>query len=311
MPASAGQLSSRPLGVAHKAKRVRGSHVMIVSRAAILGLLATALVSCLPHRAGSTQTPLLPTPILAPEPTIGASPLPTDASPAIPSSPAPSSMPVSTAPTILVVENGLTWMECVIPNRDYYHTVVDIPVITDCLGMNLPSWDENDEAMAGERIPHPTGDTLRLVIGSDVYETRYNPTRTLDLLKNGSVIATANANFDAHESLNSIGGLPVWEIADYWTIGGDSPDIFVEGVSLNEKYQLDGAFFPYQLKGRLIFIARQDGAFRIIYDGEAFGRRFDTISMAYCCARISVMGGQGRYMFLGESEGTMFAVVIQ
>lgn len=284
---------------------------MIMSRPAILGLLALALASCLPSLAGRTQTPHLPTPISTPGPTAGLSPLPADGLPATPLSPTPSSNPVLTAPTRTSLENGLTWTECVVPNRDYYRTVVDIAAITGCLGMDLPTWDGKDEDMAAERIPHPTGDTLRLVIGRDVYETRYNPTRTMELLKNGNAIATANANFDAHQSLYDIGGLSVWEIADYWTMDGDPPDIFVDGVSLNDEYQLDGAYFPYQLKGKLIFIARQEGSFRIIYDGERFGRPFDAISMAYCCARISVTSGQGRYMFLGESEGTMFAVDIQ
>ena len=103
----------------------------------------------------------------------------------------------------------------------------------------------------------------------------------------------------------NIGGKLVWELAGYTHV------IVVDGVDYNEKYQLEGSHFPYEIKGKLIYIAKQNGKFHIVYDETMIGPEFDAISMAYCCGMISVYYGSGQYWFVGRRAGTMYVVSIQ
>jgi hypothetical protein len=284
----------------------------IIIRAMVLSSLVAILMSCTALPAGTAETPIpaatiSPTSAFTLAPAATASPQPAEPSSQPTST---SSIPVSTAPTTVVMENGLTWTECVLPNRDYYHGGGDIGLITDCLDMEFPLWDDNDRRIAGERLPGVNGSDVRQVVGSDVYETRFDSSGgccDYELLRNGDVIATVSApliSFDPNQHMWNIGGHAVWEVIT------QPPDIFVDGVSVNESSQLEGAYFPYEVNGKLMFIAASNGRFRVVYDGEPMGPEYDAISMAYCCALISVSRGQGQYGFLGQSEGTLFAVAI-
>ena len=84
----------------------------------------------------------------------------------------------------------------------------------------------------------------------------------------------------------------------------------VNGVDFNEAYDLEGTFFPYEIKGKLIYIAKKDGKYHVIYDGKAIGPSFDDISMAYCCGKITVLRGGGQYWFLGRRDGKQYVVKI-
>ncbi len=216
-------------------------------------------------------------------------------------------------PVTSSMENGLTWTECILPDREYSAATEDIELIADCLNKEFPSLGESDKKIFGERIAGDAGDNFRLAIGSDVYETKYNSQGDgihydYELLKNGAVIAQTKASFATFPpnlNLANIGGKAVWEVA------AEPHVIFVDGVNFNEKYQLEGSFFPYEIKGKLLYIAQKSGKYHIVYDEKNIGPEFDEISMAYCCAEASVYYGQGQYWFLGKRDGKQFAVAIE
>lgn len=220
-----------------------------------------------------------------------------------------SSVVVSGTPTTIGLENGLTWTECILPYKEYFHNKEDIKIITTCLGMELPYWDDSDRTKHGDRIRGINGDNLRLILAGDIFETRYTQSNPYDyeLLKNGSVIATAIAHFvtfDPNRSLGKLGGKLVWEVIS------EPPVIIVDGVNFNEKYQLEGSFFPYEIKGKLIYLAMKNGKYHVMYDEQVTGSEFDEISMAYCCATLSVTYGKGQYWFLGRRDGVQYIVAI-
>ncbi len=154
-------------------------------------------------------------------------------------------------------ENGITWTECVAPYQDYSQTEATTEFAASCFGMDIPTWDDHDRAMAGERIEEGNGSYLRQVIGEDVYIVRAvyeNGAGDYEYLKNGDVLIEASAPFTTYEPsryLWNIGGKVVWELVT------DAPVIYVDGIDYNEKYQLDGSFFPYAIKDKLIYIAYQ------------------------------------------------------
>lgn len=216
---------------------------------------------------------------------------------------------VPSIPTTVVLEDGLSWSECILPLRDYSHTKPDIELITNCLNMDFPRWDDSDKVNYGERVHGIIGDNLRLVVGNDIYETRYTRSTADDyeLLKNGVVIARASAyfnTFDPNRNLGMIGGKVVWEIIS------EPPALIVDGRNVNDVYQLEGSFFPYEVNGKLIYIAKKNGQYHIVYNDKTIGPEFDEISMAYCCAKLSVSYGKGQYWFLGRRDGVQYIVAI-
>jgi len=212
-------------------------------------------------------------------------------------------------PKTLTLENGLTWTEVVIPDRRYYYIKPDVALLESCL--YFPNFDEHDEEIHGERIKGVNGSDLKLVIGDDLYETKFDNTLgccKYDLLKNGVVIYHTNAPLittDPNRGFWNIGGNLVWELL------AEPPVIIVNGVDFNGKYQLDGSYYPYEIKEKLIYIAKKGEKYQIIYDNEAIGPGFDDISKAYCCAGMSVMRGGGQYWFIGKRDFTRYVVSIQ
>jgi len=209
------------------------------------------------------------------------------------------------------MSNGLTWSECVVPNRDYARSQPDLELLTSCI--DAPTWSENDEKRRGERVEAaPALSDWRITIGSDLFETKLddlsNGCCRYQLLKNGKVILRMTPGFmtsDPNRNVWNIGGKLVWELAGYTTV------IVVDGVDFNQKYQLEGSYFPYEINGKLIYIAKQNGKYQIVYDDEILSPEFDQISMAYCCGMVSVYSGSGQYWFVGTRGGTKFVVSIQ
>jgi hypothetical protein len=304
-----------------------------IRKAIILVFLAVMLTSC----TGSSSTPrtspteimetalaiaktaMIETQAAIPTSTPTATPLPADTPLPLMTSRPPtktftpfiqnSPLPVSGTPTVIAFDNGLTWSECVIPTGKYSFSKTDTAIVTRCL--DAPEWDGYDPGISGERIAGENGSDMRLMIGQDTFLAQHDSTNgccDYKFMKNGEVILEISAPLittDPNRHLWNMGGKAVWELVT------DPPVIIVDGVNFNEKYQLEGSFFPYEINGKLIFIARQNGKYHMMYDGKWIGSEFDQISMAYCCANISVIYGHGQYWFLGTRQGTQFVVLIR
>lgn len=220
-----------------------------------------------------------------------------------------SALPFSGTPTVIPMDNGLTWSECVVPIDDYARS--DREFLATCI--ESPTRNESDEKRRGEFIDHQNAtNDWRITIGDDQFETKINDISqgccSYKLVKNGEVILEMFPGFmtsNPNRGFWNIGGKLVWELAGYKQI------IVVDGVDYNEKYQLEGSYFPYEIKGKLIYIAKKNGTFHIVYDEKFIGAEFDSISMAYCCGMISVYYGSGQYWFVGRRGGTMYVVSIQ
>jgi hypothetical protein len=245
---------------------------------------ATSIVTPLP-----TYSPLSPT----------ETPIPTSA------------LSFSGTPTVVPLSNGLTWSECVVPIDDYARTDSDMEFLAKCI--EFPTRNEDDEKRRGEFVDHQNAtNDWRISIGSDHFETRINDISqgccSYKLVKNGDIILEMFPGFmtsNPNRGFWNIGGKLVWELAGYIHV------IVVDGVDYNEKYQLEGSHFPYEIKEKLIYIAKKNGKFHIVYDEKRIGPEFDAISMAYCCGMISVYYGSGQYWFVGRRGGTMYVVSIQ
>ena len=197
------------------------------------------------------------------------------------------------------------------PSDDYARTDSDMEFLAKCI--EIPTRNEDDKKMLGERVDYQNAtNDWRIRIGSDEFETRINDISqgccSYKLLKNGGVILEMFPGFmtsNPNRGFWNIGGKLVWELAGYTTV------IVVDGVDYNEKYELEGSYFPYEINGKLIYIAKKNGKFHIVYDEKMIGPEFDSISMAYCCSMISVYYGSGQYWFVGRRAGTMYVVSIQ
>jgi hypothetical protein len=221
-----------------------------------------------------------------------------------------SALSFSGIPTVIPMDNGLTWSECVVPNRDYSRETADMEFLKSCI--DTPIWDENDKKMVGERVSGREGDAdLQITIGNDYYETKHDNSKelwTYELIKNGELILKIKPSFMAYDPNRNF-----WNIERklVWELAGQTAMIVVDGVNYNEKYELEGFYFPYEIKGKLIYIAKKNGKYQVVYDNKVLGSEFDEIQMAYCCSMASVYHGSGQYWFLGTRGGTKFIVSIQ
>ena len=206
------------------------------------------------------------------------------------------------------------------PFFDHPHETADFEFATTCLNMDWLGWDNYDIKLDGQRLREERingdgahGDNLRLIIGDDIYETKYTNVsgwNNYELLKNREAIAKATACpyciiGDPNLKLWNIGGKSIWEIFT------EPPAIFVDGTNLNEKYQFEGTYFPYNIKNKLIYIASKNGKYSVVYDEKVIGHEFDQIYMSYCCASTSVLYGHEQYWFWGRREGTYYVVAIR
>jgi hypothetical protein len=244
-------------------------------------------------------------PSVTPPPTF--SPLPPRETP-IPTS----ALSFSSTPTVIPLENGLTWSECVMPSDDAIAEgalgfPMEIP--RSCIGKLV--WNENDKNMVGERVKSQDGSyDLRITIGKDHFETRHDNSKkpwTYELVKNGEVILEMSPGFyasDPNRKFWNIDGKLVWELAGWTKV------IVVDGVDYNQSYQLEGSFFPYEIRGKLIYIAKKNGTFHIVYDNKVVEPEFDSVQLGYCCEGRSVGYGGGQYWFFGTRAGTNYLIFI-
>jgi hypothetical protein len=76
---------------------------------------------------------------------------------------------------------------------------------------------------------------------------------------------------------------------------------------LRSQHDLDAAYRPYELDGKLVWIGRRDDAYFVVYDGEQVGPLLYKIIIAYCCetSLYAPRFGEGRYVFWGqEGDGS-------
>ncbi len=206
-------------------------------------------------------------------------------------------------------ENGITWTEVLIPDKRYEWSKSDLAFLKSCL--QFPEADDHDKEIHGERIQNALSSDLRIFIGEDFYETKSDDTGgccDYELIKNGTVILQTSAPLittEPNRGFWNVDGTLVWELLK------QPPTIIVNGVDYNEKYDLDGSFYPYEIKGELLYIAQKDQKYQVVFDNEYIGPEFSEISMAYCCSGMSIIRGGGKYLFLGKHDGAMYIVLIQ
>lgn len=75
-------------------------------------------------------------------------------------------------PTTIVTENGQTWTECVVPNRNYSVTPADMAILKKC-GDPFAQGGVEEVRMGERKTRNEGSDDLQISIGSDHYEARF------------------------------------------------------------------------------------------------------------------------------------------
>jgi hypothetical protein len=300
--------------------------VKLLPKAILLSILAAILVACsavTPKPPNLSETPVptatvLPSSTLTPRPSATPTPIPTLLPTPTPETPTPiptwptltasPTLPDSVTRTTVVMDNGLTWTECAVPDREYNRGSENIVFLSKCAA--IPVWNAEDESRMGKRIEIGSGfSDFQIILGNDLFEAKLDIPGCCqyDLLKNGKVLLHAAPGFSAYDpniSLWNLEGKYVWELSGWWS------GIFVDGVDLNQKYQLEESYYSYEIKGKLIYVAKKNGQYHIMYDNKVIGPEFDEISMPHCCGMLPLLKGGGQYWFAGRRGGTKYIVSI-
>jgi hypothetical protein len=118
----------------------------------IVFILLIILVSCSDHELkqavtptpATARSPAYPSPT---EPTRTRAPVPTKT----PFQLTPDlATPVPIIPTTIMMGNGLSWTECVVPDHDYALVREDMEVLKKCV--DQPKWSDEDTNRMGERV---------------------------------------------------------------------------------------------------------------------------------------------------------------
>lgn len=208
----------------------------------------------------------------------------------------------------IIYPTGLVWLECQVSIDQYQNwRAAEL-----CFGFPLSSWQDEDRACLGEKFkrnPFKPYD-IRNTINGNIYETDNEPGGRYSLFKNGIKIAESVSGFTTYSpnrSLQAVDGKVVWELAN-----PENPTILREGTDLRQEYNLDAAYLPYNINERLIFVAKRDSKYFVIYGEEQTGPDFSNISIAYCCepAGYSIQRVQGQYWFWGMRDSRYYLVMI-
>ncbi len=219
--------------------------------------------------------------------------------------------PVLVTPTVITMENEITWTECIAPSIDYAHSVPDFEFAANCLHGERPTWDDRDLKNAGEWIGDTIDADLQQIIEGDVYLVKQyhaNGCCDYEFLKNGTIVIKISApsiTFNPNRHLWNIGEKVVWELVT------DPPTIFVDGVDFNQKYQWEGIYKPYAINDKLLYIAKKNSKFHIVYNEKTIGPAFDEIYIKYCCGTTNVHYGNGQYWFWGKRGETYYVVALR
>ena len=218
--------------------------------------------------------------------------------------PTPTPLP-TIEPNEQVLESGLRWRECRVSSLDWREGEA-------CLGYSRFALEES--VTTGTRMEN--GEWMLQVDGavdSAVYETRTWEKFGLlsaSLYKDGHRLHTF---FDRASGFPPDLSLRLIDDQVAWAYSGDRVQtIAYGGRDVRVQYNLDAAYAPYELGGKLIFVAKKDDASFIMYDGERIGAPFDEIFTAHCCeiGLYAPFGVAERYGFWGKREGSYRVVEI-
>jgi hypothetical protein len=207
---------------------------------------------------------------------------------------------------------GLVWRECELTQSLYSNASDILQLANECFNQPEVSYD-GDKVYTD--VKHIGMWDFELIRNQDFYHTKYSGNslgkETFILYKNDQAISRLSGKFTGYSpnlGLFNIGGKVAWEFAD-----GDLATIIYDGQDVRDRYSLDQAFRPYSLDNKLIFIGQNDAKYFVIYDRIKFLPEFDAIRIAYCCEGIlySVVGIQGRYIFLGTRNDQEYLVQIE
>jgi hypothetical protein len=202
---------------------------------------------------------------------------------------------------------GLIWEECPMTGSEY----PSFNVAEGCFRHPWPDYGDISSTYGSRLADGP----WKLVIGTDTYTTTPRADVLLSvvretLYRNGQPIRSLTGTmtaFDPGVALRNLDGKVAWEFA-----GGDVATVIYDGQDLREEFGVAEARRPHTIRGKLIFVARQDGKAFVVYDGRRIGPDFDEIFTAYCCmiGLSSVRFGRDAYAFVARRDGTPYVVLI-
>ncbi len=212
-------------------------------------------------------------------------------------------LPPAAMRVVTAEEAGLAWQECPVAGGYEWRQA------SECFGHPMPLWSDAERAYFGERAGN---EDLQLTIGQTTYRAVLGssilPIQSwYTLYRDGTPLHTLSGVFTAYSpniSLQNIGGKAAWEFAN---------TIFYDGQDLRSLYGLSGAYRPYHLGDKLMFVGKQADKYFVVYDGTRVGPEFDEIMIAYCCEPViwSVQYGQGKYLFWARRNGQSYVVEIK
>ena len=273
----------------------------------LTSILVLLCVSCQPATrvtVSETATTVVVLPLVSPlnSPLPTATPVPgTKVPPAPPATATPSGAQVP-AVTQALDDVGLIWRECETTSERYRSP----DAAQSCYGRPAPGADPRRGVKSEQGS--------RLQIGADLYETRHQgewQNWTATLYKNGEPVKSLTGTFGVYDpdiSLWNVADEAAWEFAD-----PNQATIVYGGQDLRDVYQIGGAYAPYDLAGKLIFVSMTDGKYQVMYDGKPVGPKYDSVLIAYCCeeSAYSIRQGEGRYTFRGERGDKFYLVEIE
>jgi hypothetical protein len=222
--------------------------------------------------------------------------------------PTPTPLP-AIEPIDQVLDAGLRWRECRVSSLDWREAEA-------CLGYSRAALQ--DGGVTGTRMDNgewalQVDGVVQGVAYSALYETRTVEALgvlSASLYKDGRRVQTyfdRASGFPPHLSLRLIGNEVAWTFAAERT-----QTVAYGGRDLRVLYNLDAAYAPYELGGKLIAIGKKDGAAFVLYDGERIGSPFEDILTGYCCeiGLYAPFAGEDRYGFWGQRGGDWIVVEI-
>jgi len=205
--------------------------------------------------------------------------------------------------------SGLLWRECALSGLDWKQAEA-------CLGYSR--FELKESGITGTRMEN--GEWMLQVDGavdgavySALYETRtweWFGLLSASLYKDGHRVHTF---FDRASGFSPALSLRLVDDQVAWTFSGERVHtIAYDGRDLRAQYDLDAAYSPAEIAGKLIFVGKTDDVALIVYDGERIGPVFDEIITAHCCeiGLYAPFAVEGRYGFWGERGGRTWVVEI-